>query len=45
MKEPKKVKEVKQPEVHTNSDPNPPTCPEGYVWDDVLEKCVLDTGK
>lgn len=33
-------KEVEQ-EVATEENP---TCSEGYIWDDVLKKCVLDVG-
>jgi hypothetical protein len=25
-------------------DGTPPTCPTGYVWDNVLKQCVLDNG-
>lgn len=37
----KKTKVVQKPIVKTDGVPQ---CPEGYVWDDVKQLCVLDVG-
>lgn len=40
-KKTKKPKVIKKPIVKTE---DVPQCSEGYVWDDILQKCVLDLG-
>jgi len=39
----KKQKPVKKP-APIKPDGDPPKCPPGYEWDNVLAKCVLSSG-